>query len=125
MRRGELDTSLAIVGLVNKMGTNQLISRSFNLARGMVSPQYVAAEFGVSLASHAGMDMMKLAAGNEDAADLILKMMKYPKDMTKADVATFDSLVTEFVISELGALGDKGREILDNYTATLKQDEED
>ncbi len=125
MRRGELDTSLAIVGLVNKMGTNQLISRSFNLARGMVSPQYVAAEFGVSLASHAGMDMMKLAAGNEDAADLILKMMKYPKDMTKADVATFDSLVTQFVISELGALGDKGREILDNYTATLKQDEED
>jgi len=125
LRRAELDTAVTIKGLVSKMGTNQLISRSFNLARGMVSPQYVAAEFGVSLASHAGIDMMKLAAGNEEAADLILRMMKYPKDMTKADLATFDSMVTEFVITELGALGEKGRSILDSYTATLQQDEED
>ena len=49
-------------------------------------PQYVAAEFRVSIASQAGLDLMKLAAGNKDAADIMLRMIKFPKDMTKADL---------------------------------------
>ena len=96
------------------MNTNQLISRAFNLARGMVSPQYVAAEFGVSLASQAGLDLMKLAAGNKEAADIMLRMIKFPKDMTKADLDTFDNLVTDFVISELGQLGEEGTKMLED-----------
>jgi hypothetical protein len=103
-----------IDNIVRPMNTNQLISRAFNLARGMVSPQYVAAEFGVSLASQAGLDLMKLAAGNKEAADIMLRMMKFPKDMTKADLDTFDNLVTDFVISELGQLGEEGTKMLED-----------
>ena len=103
-----------IDNIVRPMNTNQLISRAFNLARGMVSPQYVAAEFGVSLASQAGLDLMKLAAGNKEAADIMLRMIKFPKDMTKADLDTFDNLVTDFVISELGQLGEEGTKMLED-----------
>ena len=97
------------------MNTNQLISRAFNLARGMVSPQYVAAEFGV-FPRFAGRtrNLMKLAAGNKEGADIMLRMIKFPKDMTKADLDTFDNLVTDFVISELGQLGEEGTKMLED-----------
>lgn len=113
--RGVFTTAGQVENVARAFGTNQLISRGFNLARGMVSPQYVAAEFAVSLASHAGIDMLKLAAGNEAANDLIIKMFKYPRQMTKADVATFGNLVTEFVVTELGSMGLDGVEILDTF----------
>lgn len=113
-----------IDNIVRPMNTNQLISRAFNLARGMVSPQYVAAEFGVSLASQAGLDLMKLAAGNKEAADIMLRMIKFPKDMTKADLDTFDNLVTDFVISELGQLGEEGRKMLEDYTQQFEEEEQ-
>jgi hypothetical protein len=118
------DLEPTIDNIVRPMGTNQLISRAFNLARGMVSPQYVAAEFGVSLASQAGLDLMKLAAGNKEASDIILRMIKFPKTMTKADLDTFDNLVTDFVISELGQLGEEGRQYLDQLLE-LPEEEED
>ena len=119
---GALDTTVKIDNIVNAMGTNQLIARSFNLARGMVSPQYVAAEFGVSLAQQAGLDLMKLAAGNKEAADLMLQMIKFPKQMTKADLDTFDNLVQDFLISELGALGEAGRVALEEMELDMSED---
>lgn len=122
--RGMLDLTAKIDNIVSPMGTNQLISRAFNLARGMVSPQYVAAEFGVSLASQAGLDMMKLAAGNKEAADLMLQIMRFPKQMTKADLDTFDNLVKDFVISELGQMGEQGRQLLIELTTPPEGDRE-
>jgi len=106
------------------MNVNQLISRGFNLARGMVSPQYVAAELGVSLATQAGLDMMKLAAGNKEAADLMLQLVKNPKNMTKADLDTFENLVTTFVVTELGQLGDAGRDIITDITTPPEGDKD-
>ena len=111
-----------ITNIVRPHGTNQLIARSFNLARGMVSPQYVAAEFGVSLAQQAGLDLMKLAAGNREAADLMLRMIKFPKQMTKADLNTFDNMVQDFLVSELGAMGEAGRAALENMAIDTSED---
>jgi len=115
---GAVDSSIAsqipkITNVMKPMGINQLISRSFNLARGMVSPTYVAAELGVSLASQAGLDMMKMAAGNKEASDLMLRLIKYPKTMTKADLDTFDNLVKGFIVTELGTLGILGQQKLE------------
>lgn len=89
---------------LSPMTANNLISRAFNLARGMVSPTYVAAEFGVHLAAQAGIDLMKLAAGNKEAAGLMLRIMKYPKTLTKADIKTFDNLVSGFLITEISTM---------------------
>ena len=111
-----------ITNIVRPHGTNQLIARSFNLARGMVSPQYVAAEFGVSLAQQAGLDLMKLAAGNREGAELMLRMIKFPKQMTKADLNTFDNIVKDFLVSELGAMGEAGRAALENMAIDTSED---
>jgi len=66
--------------------------------------------------------MMKLAAGNKEAADLMLRIMKFPKQMTKADLDTFDNLVTDFVISELGQLGEEGRKMIVDITTPPEGD---
>tara|TARA_E500000305_G_scaffold97331_1_gene88098 strand:+ start:349 stop:5430 length:5082 start_codon:yes stop_codon:yes gene_type:complete len=109
----------ALVGkignIMRPMGPNQLVSRAFNLARGMVSPTYVAAEIGISLASQAGLDMVKMAAGNKEGADLMLRLMKNPKSMTKADLDTFDNMVKGFIVTELGRMGPRGAELLESY----------
>ena len=92
-------------GIVRGFGVNQLISRAFNIRRGMVSPQYVAAEVAVSIASQAGMDMMKFAANDEQAARLMRKFIEFPDDMTKAELDTFSSQVITFVVTEGGYMG--------------------
>ena len=79
---------------------------------------------GVSLATQAGLDMMKLAAGNKEAADFMLQLMKFPKQMTKADLDTFDNLVTSFVVTELGQLGEAGREIMIDITTPPEGDKD-
>ena len=65
---------------------------------------------------------MKLAAGNKEAADLMLQMIKFPKKMTKADLDTFDNLVQDFLISELGALGEAGRVALEEMQLDMSED---
>lgn len=92
-------------GIVRGFGVNQLISRAFNIRRGMVSPQYVAAEVAVSIASQAGMDMMKFAANDEQAARLMRKFIEFPDDMTKAELDMFSSQIITFVVTEGGYIG--------------------
>jgi len=50
--------------------------------------------------------------------------MKNPKQMTKADLDTFDNLVTAFVVTELGQLGEKGREIITDITTPPEGDKD-
>ena len=92
-------------GLVKGFGVNQFISRAFNIRRGMVSPQYVAAEVAVSIASQAGMDMMKFAANDEQAARLMRKFIEFPDDMTKAELDMFSNQIITFVVTEGGYIG--------------------
>jgi len=94
-----------ITNLVSGFGTNQLISRAFNIRRGMVSPQYVAAELAVSMASKAGIDLMKMAATDKDGARFMHRFMEFPKDMTKADLDVFSAKLTTFIVTEFGKLG--------------------
>ena len=100
---GEYDQRLK--NLVSDFGINKLISRAFNLRRGMVSPQYVAAEMSVALATQAGIDIMKLAATDKDAAKYMSTFLRYPEDMTAAEISAGAELVTNFVITEFANLG--------------------
>ena len=94
-----------IDNIVNGFGTNQLISRAFNIRRGMVSPQYVAAELAVSIASQAGIDMIKMAASDKEGAKFMHRFMEFPEQMTKADLDTFSAKLTTFLVTEMGAMG--------------------
>jgi hypothetical protein len=105
-------------GIVRGFGVNQLISRAFNIRRGMVSPQYVAAEVAVSVASQAGMDMMKFAANDEQAARLMRKFIEFPDDMTKAELDMFSNQIITFVVTEAGYIGVNFEDIAEDV-ATL------
>lgn len=92
---------LNVDGIVRPMGTNEMISRAFNLARGMVSPAYVAAEFAVRIASNAGIDMMKMAAGNKEAAEIMANLLLYPEKIKGVDMNKFKTLIVDFLATEL------------------------
>ena len=94
-----------ITGMVRPIGTNELISRAFNLARGMVSPAYVGAEFAVRIATGAGIDMIKLAAGNKEAARLMAKMLEFPEKLNKVEISKMSIMIQDFVITELAQMG--------------------
>ena len=46
----------------------EIISRGFNLARGMVSPTYVAAELGVRVSMNHDIEVLELAITNKQVA---------------------------------------------------------
>ena len=89
-----------LVGLTRPMGTNEIISRAFNIARGMVSPTYVGAELAFRLASNANIDMIKMAAKDPYAAELMAKMMEFPEQISKLELNTFMRLSIDFVLTE-------------------------
>jgi hypothetical protein len=100
---GEYDEK--IKNLVAEFGVNKLISRAFNLRRGMVSPQYVAAELSVALATQAGIDVIKLAATDKNSALFMSQFLRYPENMTKAEIEMGSQLIVNFVITEFASLG--------------------
>ena len=83
------------------MSINEVISRGFNLARGMVSPAYVGAEFAVRISQNAGIDMMKMAAGNKEAADIMANLLLHPEKIKGVEMSKFKTLITDFVFTEL------------------------
>ena len=62
----------------------------------------------------AGIDMMKLAAVDENAAGLMHRFIEFPKDMTKKELDTFSTQITTFLISEAAYLGLNFEELVTN-----------
>jgi hypothetical protein len=96
-----------ITGKVRDVSPNELISRAFNLARGMVSPTYVAGELGARLAMQKGNELVLLAARSKDGARIIGELLKNPRNVSPDDVKTFGTLVKEFLATELARTGSK------------------
>ena len=94
-----------VEGIVRGYSVNEGLSRLYNISRGMVSPLYVTSEFAVRLASQSGIELMQLAAGNKDAARIINNMFNYPELVTRTDVNNLDTILTEFVFTELARMG--------------------
>ena len=109
-----------INGILRPMGDNELISRAFNLARGMVSPTYVGAEIALRIASGAGIDMVRMAASSKEASRLMAKMLKYPEKLNKVEIGRMEILIKDFVITELGNMG---RTIPDYYFKVFDEEE--
>ena len=89
-----------ITGLTRPISTNEIISRGFNLARGMVSPAYVGAEIAFRLASNAGIEMLGMAANSKEAARLMKKMFEFPEKITKVELSKFKTLAVDYVLTE-------------------------
>lgn len=92
-------------GMTRGVSPNELISRAFNLARGMVSPTYVAAELAIRMASQHGIELVGMAARSKKAADILYKVMENPKSLSKEEVATFSTQLRAYVAAELARKG--------------------
>ncbi len=86
-------------------GVNWFMSRGFNWKRGQVSTPYIMGELAVAIATSAGIDLMKMAATDVDAAPYMLRLMQFPKTMTKRDMDLISSATMDFVQSEMARLG--------------------
>lgn len=117
-----ISNSQVFEGITRAMGTNEALSRVYNMARGMVSPLYVTSEFAVRLASQAGVEVLQLAGQDENAARIMLNMMRYPELVTKGDVEYMNEALLEFVATEFQRMGAQlPREILEEPTNEEEQ----
>jgi len=88
-------------GFVRGMGTNEVLSRVYNISRGMVSPLYVTSEFAVRLAAQSGIEMLQLAGQDMNAARIMMNMMKYPDLITRKDMDYLEKVTVMFVLKEI------------------------
>lgn len=95
------DASIRLDGMTSGYSLNEGLSRLYNISRGMVSPLYVTSEFAVRLAARSNIDVLELAAGNRDAADIIHKMFKTPELVTQPEMKTLNAAISEFVFTEM------------------------
>ena len=113
----------ASMAMLNNKGmtANEAISRAYNIARGMVSPAYVMTEVSLRLLTKHNADIMLLGLQNKDAARIMHKMLTFPKKVTGAELNAFDTLVKEFLFTNVAQ---KGQELaLEDYFDTYLQEE--
>ena len=98
---GASQVKYGATGVIRNISPNELISRAFNLARGMVGLPYVGAELGVRLAASKNIELIGLALRNKDAALIIGKLLEDPKSVSLEEVKTFGTLVKGHIANEL------------------------
>ena len=107
------DVRPRLAGVIRPISANEVISRAFNLARGMVSPAYVTAEMAVRIASAKGIDIVGVALKDPDAAKYLKDLLEDPFDETLIERATtIAPVLAEFVMTEIMQQG--GRLVIDD-----------
>ena len=101
MASGAANVKYGVEGVVRNISPNELISRAFNLARGMVGLPYVGAELAARLAMGKNIELIGLAIRNKEAADIMNTMMETPEKLTLDQVKKFGTLLKAHVAQEL------------------------
>jgi hypothetical protein len=105
------------------ISANEALSRAYNIARGMVSPLYVGTEATIRILNKMNQDSLLLALQSEDAAGIIVKLLKYPKLVTDADLNTFDTLIKGFLVDNVSRYGQE--EVVKDYFKLYLEEEEE
>jgi hypothetical protein len=117
------DTAMSLALNVKGMSANEALSRAYNIARQMVSPTYVASEVTIRLMQKKGADALLLAMQSPDAAAIMSKMMRFPKLVTPKELSTFDTLVQEFMLTEVARKGQEAA-LTDYFNMYLGEEEQ-
>lgn len=83
------------------MSIESVFSRVFNLARGMVSPIYVATEVSVRTMMQRNQSLVSLALSDRVAARIMDKMLNRPKEITRKDLQIFSLRIQNYVASDI------------------------
>lgn len=105
------------------MSANEALSRSYNIARQMVSPTYVASEVTIRMLQKKGADAFLLSLQSPDAAAIMDKMLRFPKLVTPKELKTFDTLVQEFLFTEVARKGQEAA-LTDYFNMYLGEEEQ-
>ena len=101
MASGATNVKYGVEGIVRNISPNELISRAFNLARGMVGLPYVGTELAARLAMGKNIELMALAIRNKEAADIMSVMMETPEQLSLEQVKKFGTLLKAHIAQEL------------------------
>tara|TARA_R110002020_G_scaffold115219_2_gene264935 strand:+ start:444 stop:5297 length:4854 start_codon:yes stop_codon:yes gene_type:complete len=83
------------------MSVESVFSRVFNLARGMVSPIYVATEVSVRTMMQRNQSLISLALSDRVAARIMDKMLNRPKEITRKDLQLFGLRIQNYIASDI------------------------
>jgi len=83
------------------MSVESVFSRVFNLARGMVSPIYVATEVSVRTMMQRNQSLISFALNDRVAARIMSKMLNRPKEITRKDLKLFGLRIQNYVASDI------------------------
>ena len=83
------------------MSVESVFSRVFNLARGMVSPIYVATEVSVRTMMQRNQSLVSLALSDRVAARIMDKMLNRPKELTRKDLQLFGLRIQNYIASDI------------------------
>ena len=92
---------------LNAININNVISRAFNIARGMVSPTYVATEFALRLMTQNDINALSLAASDKEAAKIMQKILETPGEITDNDVKTLGTVIKSLLARTMAKKGIK------------------
>lgn len=117
-------SKVKLEGLTRGISTNEAISRAFNLARGMVSPTYVAAEFAVRIAEMRGIQLLGLVAQDKEAARIMKDLFSIGVKPSERDVGKLSELILNFVFTDLVRAGLEPPEFVPTNAAELEEAEQ-
>ena len=104
------------------MSANEALSRAYNIAREMVSPTYVASEVTIRMLQKKGADALLMSLQSPDAAAIMEKILRFPKLVTPKELKTFDTLVTEFLFTEVARKGQEAA-LTGYFNSYIKEEE--
>ena len=104
------------------MSANEALSRAYNIAREMVSPTYVASEVTIRMLQKKGADALLMSLQSLDAAAIMEKILRFPKLVTPKELKTFDTLVTEFLFTEVARKGQEAA-LTGYFNSYIKEEE--
>jgi len=83
------------------MSVDNIFSRVFNLARGMVSPLYVGTEIATRLLLEKNQTLLSVALKDRESARVLAKILKNPDSVQDIDVKTLAQRVKIYLAAEI------------------------
>ena len=81
------------------MSIDSAIARTFNLARGMVGPEYVAVEAGLRLMLQRNQRLLSLAVADRQASRVLAKMLRKPKSVTPKEIELLGLRIQNWLVA--------------------------
>ena len=91
---------------IRQMSVDSAFSRVFNLARGMVSPIYVATEVSTRAMMLQRQTLIQLALSDRVAARIIGRMLSSPKAISREDIKVLGTRINNYIAT--GVIRSKG-----------------